>query len=160
MVAIIGRKFHGIVHMFWVKKNTKNKNLFLNRQRNARIIPSCVLSRIWKSSFELVYLLSALTQCCRLTHMHTLQSGLQFLSHKFLKVPGFACPNSNTQSGTGQLLTKCGSWNKSTNLPKCPRIKHSGRSSWHHPLHCQMRRPRLIELRLIQGCIITDRAKT
>ena len=84
MVAIIGRKFHGIVHMFWVKKNTKNKNLFLNRQRNARIIPSCVPSRIWKSSFELVYLLSALTQCCRLTHMHTLQSGLQFLSLEFL----------------------------------------------------------------------------
>lgn len=99
MVAIIGRKFHGIVRMFWVKKIAKNKNLFLNRQRNASIIPSCVLgvlSRIWKSSFELVYLLSALTQCCRLTHTHTLQSGLQFLSHKFLKVPDFACPNSNT----------------------------------------------------------------
>lgn len=148
MVAIIGRKFHGIVHMFWVKKNTKNKNLFLNRQRNARIIPSCVPSRIWKSSFELVYLLSALTQCCRLTHMHTLQSGLQFLSLEFL--------TSRYQT----LHVPTGSWNKSTNLPKCPRIKHSGRSSWHHPLHCQMRRPRLIELRLIQGCIITDRAKT
>lgn len=55
MVAIIGKKFHGIVHMFWVKNNTKNKQLFLNRQGNASIIPSCVvgvLSRIWKSSFD------------------------------------------------------------------------------------------------------------
>lgn len=141
----------------------KKRTCFWMAKIMPAIIPPCVvgvLSRIRKSSFELEYLLSFLPQPCGLMQAHTLQSGLQFLCPEFLKVPNFSCPTSNTESGTEQLLTKCGSWNESTNLLTHARIKHSGRWSWHHHLHCQARRQRLIELRFIQGCRVTDRART
>lgn len=166
MGAIIGRKSHGNIHMLQVGGKKGTVSYFWKWLAK---MPAIVLlfmvgvpSRIWNLFFVMGILASGLSPALQSHEGLHPSVRLAVLLPKIPQGRGLCMsPNPHwscvAQSSCSPSV-RCRM--KAQSCQSAPEQSMQEKQDWHHYLCCQVRRQRLIAVRFIQGCMVSDRAKT